>query len=101
LRSELSGSKGVHGQFHGRTVHRAGFDDLILPMSLLQPRELQIVGIFRYANTWPAAIDLVRSGRVALAPLVTSHIGLADSPAVLSRAAPDPGEVKTVVLPQQ
>jgi len=32
---------------------------------------------------------------------VTSHVGLADSPAVLSRAAPDPGEVKTVVLPQQ
>jgi L-iditol 2-dehydrogenase len=79
----------------------AGFDDLILPMSLIQPRELQIVGIFRYANTWPAAIDLVRSGRVVLEPLVTSHVGLADSPAVLSRAAPDPGEVKTVVLPQQ
>jgi L-iditol 2-dehydrogenase len=79
----------------------AGFDDLILPMSLLQPRELQIVGIFRYANTWPAAIDLVRSGRVVLEPLVTSHVGLADSPAVLSRAAPDPGEVKTVVQPQR
>jgi L-iditol 2-dehydrogenase len=79
----------------------AGFENLILPMGVVQPRELEIVGIFRYANTWPAAIDLVRSGRVVLEPLVTAHVALADSPTVLSRAAPEPGEVKTVVLPQQ
>jgi L-iditol 2-dehydrogenase len=79
----------------------AGFDNLMLPMGIVQPRELEIMGIFRYANTWPAAIELVKSGRVVLKPLVTSHVGLADSPAVLSRAAPEPGEVKTVVLPQQ
>jgi L-iditol 2-dehydrogenase len=79
----------------------AGFEELILPMGLVQPRELEIVGIFRYANTWSAAIELVRSGRVVLEPLVTAHVGLADSPAVFTRASPEPGEVKTVILPQQ
>src|SRR2546423_3278599 len=49
-----------------RTVARAGRvvligmggDEIPLPLSRAQNRELRITGTFRYANTWPTAIAL-------------------------------------------
>jgi L-iditol 2-dehydrogenase len=48
-----------------------GADQLPLPLSVVQERELVITGTFRYANTWPTAIALVAAGRVDLERLVT------------------------------
>lgn len=53
-----------------------GADEIALPIPLIQNRELVVTGIFRYANTWPTAIDLVRTGRVDLDSLVTGTYGL-------------------------
>lgn len=53
-----------------------GADEIALPIPLIQNRELVVTGIFRYANTWPTAIDLVRTGRVDLDSLVTGHFDL-------------------------
>lgn len=39
---------------------------------------LDVVGVFRYAHTWPKAIDLVASGRVDLDSLVSARYALDD-----------------------
>ena len=53
-----------------------GADDLELPVSLIQARELVLTGVFRYANTWPTAIALAADGRVDLDGLVTGRFPL-------------------------
>ncbi len=75
-----------------------GADELTLPVSLIQNRELRVTGTFRYANTWPDAIALAVSGEVDLDALVTGHVGLDD---VTGALAPDPAaqHVKVVVRP--
>jgi L-iditol 2-dehydrogenase len=76
-----------------------GGDQLPLPLSLVQNRELEITGTFRYANTWPTAIALVARGWVDLDALVTGHFGLSDAELALTAAATDPRSVKSVVHP--
>lgn len=34
-------------------------------------RELDIIGIFRYRNTWPLCIEFLRSGKIDVKPLIT------------------------------
>ena len=88
-------------------VARAGFvvligmggDEVRLPLSYLQDRELMLTGAFRYANTWPIAIRLAATGRVELDSLVTGHFGLADVEAALNAARTDPHAIKAVVRP--
>lgn len=53
-----------------------GADDLSLPVSRIQARELVVTGVFRYANTWPLAIELASSGAVDLDALVSAKFGL-------------------------
>ncbi|WP_226346218.1 NAD(P)-dependent alcohol dehydrogenase [Agilicoccus flavus] len=77
-----------------------GGDELALPLSLVQNRELVVTGTFRYANTWPTAIALAGSGAVDLDRLVTGHVGLADAADALTASRRDPGAVKTIVRPQ-
>jgi L-iditol 2-dehydrogenase len=76
-----------------------GADVLPLPLPYLQNREIEVVGTFRYANTWPTAIALASSGRVALDPLITTHHSLPDVEAALTAGATDPSTVKVVVTP--
>jgi L-iditol 2-dehydrogenase len=65
----------------------------------VQDHELVLTGAFRYANTWPTAIDLVASGRVDLDVLVTGHFGLDEVEQALTAARRDPATVKPVVRP--
>jgi L-iditol 2-dehydrogenase len=91
-----------------RTVARAGrvvlvgmgADELALPLSRVQERELVVTGTFRYAHTWPAAIALASSGRIALDRLVTGHFGLEDVEGALTAASRDSTVLKPVVRPQ-
>ena len=53
-----------------------GAPDAQLPVSRIQNRELVLTGVFRYANTWPLAIELASSGRVDLDAMVTGRYGL-------------------------
>lgn len=75
-----------------------GADELTLPVNLLQNRELWLTGVFRYANTWPTAIELVASGRVNLDVLVTHAFGLDEVQDALM-AGRLPGALKAVVEP--
>lgn len=73
-------------------------DDLSIPVSLLQERELLITGIFRYANCYATAIDLVAGGKVKVAPLITSMHPLDDAAAALEDNGTGDG-MKTLITP--
>lgn len=77
-----------------------GADDIELPVSFLQNREIWLGGVFRYANTWPLAIDLVSTGRVDLDALVTGRFPLAEAEGALT-AGRLPGQMKAIVYPQR
>jgi L-iditol 2-dehydrogenase len=76
-----------------------GGDTVQLPLSYVQDRELMVTGAFRYANTWPIAIQLTASGRVDLDSMVTGHYGLDDVEAALTASRSDPTTVKAMVRP--
>ncbi|WP_327120858.1 NAD(P)-dependent alcohol dehydrogenase [Nocardia sp. NBC_01730] len=90
-----------------RTVARAGRvvlvgmggDDVPLPLPYLQERELELTGTFRYANTWPTAIELAAAGRVDLDRLVTGRYGLDQVAAALTSGRRDRSSIKPIVLP--
>lgn len=75
-----------------------GADEIALPVSTIQNRELVVTGIFRYANTWPTAIELVSSGAVDLDALVTGTFGIAEVREALDSAA-QPSMLKSIVRP--
>jgi L-iditol 2-dehydrogenase len=77
-----------------------GGDEIPLPLSVVQERELEVTGTFRYANTWPTAIALVASGRVDVDRLVTGSYPLERAEAALTAARSDPASVKVVVRPR-
>jgi L-iditol 2-dehydrogenase len=77
-----------------------GGDELPLPLSVVQDRELEVTGVFRYAGTWPTAIALVASGRIDLDRLVTGTYPLAQAEDALTAGRRDPQSVKVVVHPQ-
>jgi L-iditol 2-dehydrogenase len=77
-----------------------GGDEIPLPLSVVQERELELTGTFRYANTWPTAIALVEAGRVDLDRLVTGSFRLDQAEAALTASRDDEHAVKAVVHPQ-
>jgi L-iditol 2-dehydrogenase len=77
-----------------------GGDELSLPLSVVQERELEVTGTFRYAGTWPTAIALVAAGRVDLDRLVTGTFRLDQAAEALTAGRSDPSSVKVVVHPQ-
>ncbi|MGA8115297.1 MAG: NAD(P)-dependent alcohol dehydrogenase [Actinocatenispora sp.] len=91
-----------------RSVRRAGTvvlvgmgaDEIAVPVDIVQRRELTLTGTFRYANTWPLAIELVADGRVDLDGLVTDRYPL-DRAAEPLRGGGEPTGIKAVVLPQR
>jgi L-iditol 2-dehydrogenase len=75
-----------------------GADDYSLPVSHIQNMELIVTGVFRYADTWPAAIHLVTSGAVDLDLLVTGRYDL-DHVAEALNSDADPASLKAIVVP--
>lgn len=76
-----------------------GADDVSLPVSRIQNRELELTGVFRYANTWPLAIKLAASGCVDLDALVTGRFALDQVEEALN-AAVSPASMKIIVEPR-
>lgn len=75
-----------------------GADNVELPVSYIQNREIWLSGVFRYTNTWPLAIQLIADGKVDLDILVTGKFALADSEEAL-KAGKQAGQLKAVVYP--
>lgn len=70
-----------------------------LPTQIIQSKEIELTGTFRYAGTYPAAIRLAVSGAIDLDGLVSGHYGLGEVEAALTAGTRDPRAVKPVVLP--
>jgi L-iditol 2-dehydrogenase len=76
-----------------------GGDEVPLPVSVVQERELQLTGTFRYAGTWPTAIALVAAGRIDLDRLVTGTYRLDQAEDALTAGRRDERTVKVVIRP--
>jgi L-iditol 2-dehydrogenase len=63
-----------------------GADRVELPMVEAAIREVDIRGIFRYANCYPTAIELVASKKVDLSRLSRAHYTLEETPEAFKRA---------------
>ena len=72
-----------------------------LPLSELNPKELTISLVNRYVNTWPTAIDLVRTGRVDVTGLITHHFSLDQTADALLLARNTPDSLKAIIHPQK
>ncbi|KAI8141887.1 sorbitol dehydrogenase [Fennellomyces sp. T-0311] len=51
----------------------------VMPTDIIVTRQVDVLGNFRYANTYPKAIDLVQQGAVPLDGLVTHRFALEDT----------------------
>ncbi len=75
-------------------------DTYTLPAAEARRRALKIKFVRRMGEVYPRAIDLVASGRVDVATLVTHRVDLAATPGVFRALADnEPGYVKALIYP--
>lgn len=77
-----------------------GADTVQIDVQVLQNRELSVLGVFRYANAYPLALDLIGSGKVDVTSVITHRFGLADAVSAMTLAHDEPNSLKAVVNPQ-
>lgn len=66
----------------------------------LVDKALDVSGVFRYANTWPLAVDLLTRGAVDIEPLITAHYPLeAAGEALESARTRKDANIKIMVTP--
>jgi L-iditol 2-dehydrogenase len=94
----VSGIKAVGPAGHVVLVGM-GADDYPVPIGYIQNMEISVTGVFRYTDTWPAAIHLVTSGAVDLDSMVTARYDL-DHVADALDSDSDPASLKSIVVPR-
>ncbi|GMP70074.1 hypothetical protein CsSME_00029093 [Camellia sinensis var. sinensis] len=52
-----------------------GHTEMTVPLTPAAAREVDVIGIFRYKNTWPLCIEFLRSGKIDVKPLITHRFG--------------------------
>ena len=73
--------------------------DAVLPMGVIQSREIWLTGVFRYANVFPAAIALASTERVRVEGLATHRYPLTKVVDALEIGQRDPAAIKAIVQP--
>nr|XP_043632389.1 L-idonate 5-dehydrogenase-like [Erigeron canadensis] len=48
-----------------------GRSQMTIPLVAAAAREVDVIGIFRYRNTWPLCIELLKTGKIDVKPLIT------------------------------
>ena len=76
-----------------------GSDEVLVPITLIQVKELVVTGTFRYANAYRDAIRLAASGRIDLDSFVDQHFGLDEVSLALTATQRDPSLMKVIVTP--
>ncbi len=73
-----------------------------IPLQSVVTREITLKGTCGCNGEYPQCIELMESGAINVAPLITAKTGLVDAPDWFRRLhAGDPDQMKVVVLPQQ
>lgn len=67
-----------------------------LPIVNAAVREIDIRGVFRYANCYPAALSLIASGRINVKPLITHRYTIDESVQAFEKA--ESGEAIKVMV---
>ncbi|CAN1842501.1 Sorbitol dehydrogenase [Linum perenne] len=52
-----------------------GHNDMTVPLTPAAAREVDVVGVFRYKNTWPLCMEFLSSGKIDVKPLITHRFG--------------------------
>ncbi|KAH9647305.1 Sorbitol dehydrogenase [Citrus sinensis] len=52
-----------------------GHLEMTVPLTPAAAREVDVVGVFRYKNTWPLCLEFLRSGKIDVKPLITHRFG--------------------------
>jgi L-iditol 2-dehydrogenase len=90
-------------------VRRAGTVTLVgmspqqtveIPIAVMQAREITLVPTFRFANVYPAAIELVASAAIDPEAIVTGHFTLEETERALRAGQTDEASVKAMVHPR-
>lgn len=76
-----------------------GGEELTVPIAMIQHREINLTGTFRYVNTWPTAIAMLASGAVNVEGIVTGRYGLHDVEESLMKSKKDSTAIKTMIIP--
>jgi len=71
----------------------------MLPIASIQTGEILLAGTFRYANTYPTALDLLLRKRVDVGPLIGGRYGLSRVADALNASEQDPSRIKPMVVP--
>lgn len=74
-----------------------GADSVPLDVPLVQGRELSITGVFRYANTYPLALQLISSGAVNVDDVITHRFALEETEQALTIGVKDRHSLKAIV----
>lgn len=79
--AEASVRTGIFATHHGGVLVCIGIgpNDVKVPLVIAGMHEVDIRGIYCYANCYPTAISLVASGRINVKPLVTHRYKLGDA----------------------
>lgn len=86
-------------KFGGKVfVIGVGKNEMKIPFMRLSTQEIDLQYQYRYSNTWPKAIRLVKNGVVNLEKLVTHRFGIEDAIKAFETAAdPKTGAIKVQI----
>ncbi|MEI7027249.1 NAD(P)-dependent alcohol dehydrogenase [Paenibacillus sp. y28] len=77
-------------------------DEIPLNVPFIADNEIDIYGIFRYANTYPSGIEFLASGLIDTKSLITDRYPLAQTQAAMERAIHNKsGSLKVMVYPNE
>ncbi|XP_060559810.1 sorbitol dehydrogenase-like [Ruditapes philippinarum] len=78
-------------------VGRGSFD-VTIPYTIAATKEVDIKGLFRYANCYPAALDFVATGAIDVKSLVTHHFPLLETVEAFKTAkSPSSNAMKVII----
>ncbi|UJF33877.1 NAD(P)-dependent alcohol dehydrogenase [Paenibacillus hexagrammi] len=77
-------------------------DEIALNVPFIADNEVDIYGIFRYANTYPSGIEFLASGQIDAKSLITDRYPLAQTQDAMERAIHNKsGSLKVMVYPNE
>lgn len=99
--SDYSMALGIHATHPGGSIVQVGRGSQVpsIPLTLAATKEVDIKGVFRYANCYPTAISLISSGQLPnLKQLISHRYPLAETEVAFKTAmSRDAGAIKVII----